>query len=122
MIFRGKVSSKLGGMVGGELGEAVGLSGAIRQNLNNTAVGRLFETFPAPKLYVNDFNQSFFDLQDWMRYARVDDAIAEPALDRIADLALTQKGIDTVDRAQGVRNMNDILDIWNDVQKHIGKI
>jgi len=121
MIFRGKVSSKLGGMVGGELGEAVGLSGAIRQNLNNTAVGRLFETFPAPKLYVNDFNQSFFDLQDWMRYARVDDAIAEPALDRIADLALTQKGIDTVDRAQGVRNMNDILDIWNDVQKHIGE-
>jgi len=121
LIFRGQVSSKLGRMVGGELGEAVGLSGAIRHNLNNTALGRMFDTFPAPKLYVNDFNQSFFDLQDWMRYARVDDAIAEPALDRLADLALTQKGADTVSKAQSVRNMNDILDIWNDVQKHIGE-
>ena len=115
------MSSKLGRMVGGELGEAVGLSGAIRHNLNNTALGRLFETFPAPKLYVNDFNQSFFDLQDWMRYARIDDDIAEPALDKLADLALTQKGADTITKAQSVRNMNDILDIWNDVQKHIGE-
>ena len=121
LLFRGQVSSKLGRMVGGELGEAVGLSGAIRHNLNNTALGRLFETFPAPKLYVNDFNQSFFDLQDWMRYARIDDDIAEPALDKLADLALTQKGADTITKAQSVRNMNDILDIWNDVQKHIGE-
>ena len=121
LLFRGKVSSKLGSVVGGELGEAVGLSGAIRHNLNNTAVGRMFDTFPAPKLYVNDFNQSFFDLQEWMRYARVDDAIAEPALDKLADLALTQKGLDNVSKAQAVRNMNDILDVWNDVQKHIAQ-
>ena len=43
------------------------------------------------------------------------------ALDKLADLALTQKGADTITKAQSVRNMNDILDIWNDVQKHIGQ-
>ncbi|MBO71688.1 MAG: hypothetical protein CL508_05170 [Actinobacteria bacterium] len=121
LMFRGKVSSKLGSVLGGELGEAIGLSGVIRRNMNDTALGRIFETFPAPKLQVNDFNQSFFDLQDWMRFARVDDVVAEKALDDLAELALSQKGASSTTKAQAVRNMNEILNIWDDVQRHIAQ-
>jgi len=119
LLMRGSVSSTLGGYVAGDFGKATGLVGAIKKTQADSALGRLFSEFPVPKLNVKDMNQSFFDLKQWMKWAKVDDSIANPALDKFADLAENQ--MLNPDEAQSLQNMGDILDIWNDVLNHIGE-
>ena len=119
LFLKGNLSSRLGKLVGGEYGEAVGLSGAIKKSQSESGVARLFQGFPVPKLNVKDLNQSFFDLKDWMRFAKVDDDIAEPVLDKLSELA--ESRILNPNKAQAMQNMGDILDIWNDVLTHIGQ-
>ena len=119
LLLGGRMSTGLGGLVAGDYGQAVGFAGAIRKTQSETAVGRLFQSFPVPKLNVKDLDQSFFDLKDWMKFAKVDDAIAEPALDRLADLA--ESRVLNPTKAQTMQNMGEILDIWNDVLTHIGQ-
>ena len=119
LLMRGSVSSTLGGFVAGDFGRATGLVGAIKKTQADSALGRLFAEFPVPKLNVKDLNQSFFDLKQWMKWAKVDDDIANPALDRLADIAENQ--ILNPDDAQALQNMGDVLDIWNDVLNHIGQ-
>jgi hypothetical protein len=119
LLMRGSVSSTLGGFVAGDFGRATGLVGAIKKTQADSALGRLFAEFPVPKLNVKDLNQSFFDLKQWMKWAKVDDDIANPALNKLADLAENQ--ILNPDDAQALQNMGDVLDIWNDVLNHIGQ-
>ena len=119
LALRGSVSSAAGRLVGGEFGEAVGFMGAVRKSQADSALGRIFAEFPVPKLNVKDLNQSFFDFKQWMKWAKVDDDVAEPALQRLAELAENQ--ILNPDEAQSLKNMGDVLDIWNDVLGHIGQ-
>ena len=119
LLMRGSVSSTLGGFVAGDFGRATGLVGAVKKTQADSALGRLFAEFPVPKLNVKDLNQSFFDLKQWMKWAKVDDDIANPALNKLADLAENQ--ILNPDDAQALQNMGDVLDIWNDVLNHIGQ-
>ena len=119
LFMRGNISRGLGQLIGGDYGQAVGFAGAIRKSQSETAIGRMFQSFPVPKLNVKDLNASFFDLKDWMRWAKVDDDIAEPALDKLADLA--ESRVLNPTKAQSMQNMGDILDIWNDVLTHIGQ-
>jgi len=125
MIMRGKISSALGRTIAGEFGSAVGVKGAISKSIDDSQLGRIFSTFPVPKLYVNNLDQSFFDLRDWMKFAKVDDAIANPALDKLADLAVAQKARvlnpELQQPVNAVENMNDVLEIWNQVLTHIGE-
>ena len=125
MIMRGKISSALGRSIAGEFGSAVGVKGAISKSINDSQLGRIFSTFPVPKLYVNDLDQSFFDLRDWMKFAKVDDDIANPALDKLASLATAQKARildpDLQQPVNAVENMNEVLEIWNQVLTHIGQ-
>ena len=125
MVMRGKISSTLGRAIGGEFGAAVGLKGAISKGINDTQLGRIFAQFPVPKLYVNDLNQSFFDLRDWMKFAKVDDSIANPALDKLSDMAAKQKAKilnpDIEEPVNAIENMNEVLEIWNQVLTHIGE-
>jgi len=125
MVMRGKISSALGRSIAGEFGSAVGVKGAISKSINDSQLGRIFSTFPVPKLYVNDLDQSFFDLRDWMKFAKVDDDIANPALDKIASLATAQKARildpDLQEPVNAVQNMNEVLEIWNQVLTHIGQ-
>ena len=118
LLLRGNVSRGLGQFIGGDYGQAVGFAGAIRKSQSDSAVGRMFQSFPVPKLNVKDLNASF-DLKDWMRWAKVDDDIAEPALDKLADLA--ESRVLNPNKAQAMQNMGDVLDIWNDVLTHIGQ-
>lgn len=125
MVMRGKISSALGRSIAGEFGSAVGVKGAISKSINDSQLGRIFATFPVPKLYVNDLDQSFFDLRDWMKFAKVDDDIANPALDKLASLATAQKARildpDLQQPVNAVENMNEVLEIWNQVLTHIGQ-
>ena len=125
MVMRGKISSALGRSIAGEFGSAVGVKGAISKSINDSQLGRIFSTFPVPKLYVNDLDQSFFDLRDWMKFAKVDDDIANPALDKLASLATAQKARildpDLQQPVNAVENMNEVLEIWNQVLTHIGQ-
>ena len=125
MVMRGKISSTLGRAIGGEFGAAVGLKGAISKGINDTQLGRIFAQFPVPKLYVNDLNQSFFDLRDWMKFAKVDDSIANPALDKLSEMAAKQKAKilnpDIEEPVNAIENMNEVLEIWNQVLTHIGE-
>ena len=102
LALRGSVSSAAGRLVGGEFGEAVGFMGAVRKSQADSALGRIFSEFPVPKLNVKDLNQSFFDFKQWMKWAKVDDDVAEPALQRLAELAENQ--ILNPDEAQSLKN------------------
>ncbi len=85
LVFKGKVSRAAAkAYYGGEFA-AGGFKTAMKLNNADSKWGRLFQQFPAPKLNANDLNTTFFELKDWMRFAKVDDEVAFKALDRIAD-------------------------------------
>ena len=85
LVFKGKISRAAAkAYYGGEFA-AGGFKTAMKLNNADSKWGRLFQQFPAPKLNANDLNTTFFELKDWMRFAKVDDEVAFKALDRIAD-------------------------------------
>ena len=124
LVMKGKISSGLGRAIAGDFGQAVGVKGAVKKSIDDSQLGRIFSAFPVPKLYVNDLDQSFFDLRDWMKFAKVDDDIANPALDKLADLAIAQKAKilnpELEQPVNAIENMNEVLEIWNQVLTHIG--
>ena len=52
--------------------KGIGFRTSMKLNATDSNWGRLFTEFPAPKLYANDLNLTFFELKDWMRWAKVD--------------------------------------------------
>ena len=83
LIFKGKFSRAASRTFYGNKG--IGFRTSMKLNATDSKWGRLFTEFPAPKLYANDLNLTFFELKDWMRWAKVDDDVAIKALDKLAD-------------------------------------
>ena len=112
-LFKGSLSRAGATLRYGDKNAAVGMKTAMRMNGQNSLFNRLFDEFPAPNLSTDNLNQTFFELKDWMKFSKVDDDVANRALDRIAD-AIND---DTLQELQGLpselQKLNMVLDIYS---------
>ena len=113
LLFKGSLSRAGATLRYGDKNAAVGMKTAMRMNGQNSLFNRLFDEFPAPNLSTDNLNQTFFELKDWMKFSKVDDDVANKALDRIAD-AIND---DTLQELQGLpselQKLNMVLDIYS---------
>jgi len=85
LVFKGKFSRTAAKAFYGPDVSGLGFKTAIKLKNQDSKWGRLFQQFPTPKLHANDLNQTFFELKDWMKFAKVDNEVAWKALDKLAD-------------------------------------
>ena len=113
LLFKGSLSRLGAGLRYGDKNAAAGYKTAMRLNGQNSLFNRLFDEFPAPQLSTDNLNDTFFELKDWMKFSKVDDDVANKALDRIAD-AITD---DTLKELEGLpadlQRLNMVLDIYS---------
>jgi len=98
LLFKGKFSRAAAKAFYGPDVSAVGFKTAMKLRNQNSKWNRLFQEFPAPKLHANDLNQTFFELKDWMKFAKVDDDVAFKALDDIAN-SIDDEVLDNIAKA-----------------------
>ena len=97
LLFRGSLSRLGAGLRYGDAQKAVGMKTAMKLKGQTGIFNRLFDEFPAPNLNTDDLNQTFFELKDWMKFSKVDDDVANKALDRLTD-AITDDNIKNIRR------------------------
>jgi hypothetical protein len=112
LLFKGTLSRGAAKFIYGDKVAAAGLKTAMKLNGTNNTFGRLFQVFPAPRINTDDLNTTFFELKDFMKFAKVDDDVAVKALDRIVD-AMDD---DTIRALEGqpasLQKLNMMLDIY----------
>jgi hypothetical protein len=114
LLFGGSLSKTAAKFMYGDKVSAVGFKTAMKLNGSNNVWNRLFQTFPAPRIKTDDLNGSFFELQDFMKFAKVDDDVAIKALDRIVD-AIDDDVVRKLDgtEAGSLNKLNMMLDIYS---------
>ena len=113
LLFKGSLSRLGAGIRYGDAQKAVGMKTAMKLKGQTSMFNRLFDEFPAPNLNTSDLNNTFFELKDWMKFSKVDDDVANKALDRIAEAIQD----DTLKELEGLpselQKLNMVLDIYS---------
>ena len=113
LLFRGSLSRLGAGLRYGDAQKAVGMKTAMKLKGQTGIFNRLFDEFPAPNLNTDDLNQTFFELKDWMKFSKVDDDVANKALDRLTD-AITDDSLKTLEGLPAsLQKLNMVLDIYS---------
>jgi len=112
LLFKGSLSRGAAKFIYGDKVAAAGLKTAMKLNGTNNTFGRLFQVFPAPRINTDDLNTTFFELKDFMKFAKVDDDVAVKALDRIVD-AMDDETIRALEgQPASLQKLNMMLDIY----------
>lgn len=122
LLFNGSLSKAAAKFVYGDKASAVGFRTAMKLNSKNSIFERLFNVFPAPRIQTDSLNDTFFELKNFMKFAKVDDDVATRALDRIVD-AMDDEVIQALEGSPAsLQKLNMMLDIYGGeggVLKHI---